>query len=762
MRNIVRVLVYIWLIWVWGLYRYQNPTRYSNLISQTKTQIATTVSWDSNVSIQSWSQGTSEVQKSWDSIIDQIVQQLSWTETAYTGSNPFGETYITLINTKQEKEITQSHQDTSIADTSTCTTPRGRSVVGADWTLAFASDRANSDNVCVIEKRICTQWVLGGSYTNHTCYFNGQGWEYEYLGIRWSDSTALINQVEQQLGISTISSSVWSQSAPEQYTDNTQWVSNYALIDTDSIPNGRTNNGWYAVSNKPSLGEEDLEEDLGYGLWPIVARIPKTKLSASKEQQINPNNNGVQWVVNNKGNSPRLSYSTTNDTLEPTGSVPTRRNCKTPWGTEVFHNQHIIAFQSSSAPQWQLCKSEFRTCTQWYLRWSYTQQTCTIAWVSNTNTNDPYRNNGWYYSKWRYYDDNYDYNYYANGKYNDDWYDDWYYENNNYSYKSPRKTNNNCLIDWYGYMWHGSIFTMYEKSEVWSNDSCRSITRMCDDGDLSGSDRYRYSRCTQISQGTVRSDPGWYRSDDNRVKVAVSNTVYRVPNPNSVSPVPRNDRDNCYDSRLGTIEHSDSVKAFKTSNVKAGQKCEYEYRTCHNGDLDGSYTYNTCTIWSSNSIKSANNSISRYTSDDKYKDRYYVRKSDDNYYPSRWSRYDDYETNIKSYGTKSDPQAWSCNVSNYGVLNNSDFLVMYRETNPAPWIACDSVVRTCNNGSLGWPSTHNALRCSTTAGICGNGTRESGEQCDHKDVAKSWRWSEWCSLTCTTVQKIIVDKTHPR
>jgi hypothetical protein len=704
----------------------------------------------------------------------QIAQTLdeSWSTTTEKKPNPFGEIHVSTAQDQSVEPVSEwkSQSQPYInedADTSHCTTPRGKSIAGWDWTLAFVSDRANSDNVCMIEKRICTQWILGGLYTNHTCYFNGQGWEYEYLGIRWSDSTTLINQAEQQLGISTISSSVWLQNTSEQYTDDTQWVSNYALIDAGNTPAGRKNNGEY-VDNS---GIATQSQDSAYDLWPIIARTPEVKISASKEAQINPNGNGTQWIINNRWNSPRLSYSTTNIELESTGPAPVRRRCKTPWGTEVFHNQHVIAFESSSVPQWQSCKSELRTCTQWYLRWSYTQQTCTIAWVRNTNTNDPYHEGRWYYSRGKYYNDDYDYKYYKNGTYNNDWYDDRYYDTHQYSYKSPRKSKGSCLVDGNWYVADGSTFTMYEKSQVWPDDSCRSIIRKCDDGDLSGSDKYRYTRCTQISNGTVRSDPGWYPREDNRYKVPVSDTVYRASNPKSVSPVPRNYRDSCIDYRLGTIEHGDSVKAFKTSHVKAGEKCISEYRTCKNGDLDGSYKYNSCTIWASSAFPSVtrnHSSVYRYTTEDRYNGDYYIRRYDEDryynrydgeYYTSRWSRYDDYDSNVRSYGTKSDPQAWSCSVANYGTLLNSDFLVMYRETKPAPWVACDSVVRTCTNGSLGWASNYNSLRCSTTASVCGNGAKESGEQCDHKDAAKSWRWSGWCSLACIPVQQITVVET---
>ena len=382
MRNIVRVIIYIWLIWIWWLYRYQHPTRHYNFFGKTKTQVTVT-SWDiqtswniqTQVTVTSWN-----IQTSWSSIIEQIAAKLtgsSLTEQQASGikNNPFGEAYITITD-HDTTTVQASWYNTQPNNTLSCISPRGKSITEADRTLAFLSDQANTDNICIIEKRVCTQWVLGGSYAYHTCYFNKQGWQYEYLGMRWSDSTILILQTEQQLGIN--SKNIWKNNQRQKYTDDTKWISNYALIDPNNNYYYVTNNIWSIGSNISLINKKEWRENLSYNLWPITARVPEIKFTADKANQINPNSNGVQWIINNKWDKPYLNYSSDNIQLESSNSTPDRMICKTPWGTEVFHNQDAIAFQSSSVAQWQSCKSELRTCTQWYLRWSYTQQTCTI------------------------------------------------------------------------------------------------------------------------------------------------------------------------------------------------------------------------------------------------------------------------------------------------------------------------------------------------------------------------------------------------
>jgi|GEM_PF-4953331 len=87
---------------------------------------------------------------------------------------------------------------------SVCTAPRGRIIPALDRTLAFKYNKA-VNNVCIIEKRICSQGILGGSYTQHTCYFDAPNGYYEYLGSTGTESSKLIYETEIKLGINEAS-----------------------------------------------------------------------------------------------------------------------------------------------------------------------------------------------------------------------------------------------------------------------------------------------------------------------------------------------------------------------------------------------------------------------------------------------------------------------------------------------------------------------------------------------------------------------------
>ena len=714
MRNIIRIIVYVWLIGVWWRYWYQNPTRYQDLLTHSKTQIITsTNSWSDmqsgDISTISWSNNISGSQASGEQIIDLIAQQLSGMDTSTWESNPFGEIYITIPSQtnswSSDLQINipeDNNQINNIPDNSICTTPWWRSVAGADWTLAFESAQANSNNTCVIEKRICTQWVLGGSYTQHTCYFNQAWGQYEYLGFTWSDSTILIQQAELQLWITSnqennnnqqTTSNSWDRRV--LYIDDTQGVSNYDLIDRQYIPTGRTNNGWNVENSENSLNSEINTQT--YELGPIIPRAPETKISASQAQRINRNLDGTQWIIPIQTKTPRLSYNTNTIKLDRTEPARGQYTCNAPRGTQTFHNQHVIAFESSSVPQGQLCRSELRTCTFGFLRWSYTREKCTIQWEENTDTNNPYTLSPWF-DQW-----SNSYRYYPNGNYNNNRYNDRYYQNNNYSYTSPRKVFNQCIVDHYGFVGHGSTITMYDKAQVWPGQVCRSVVRLCDDGKLSGSDDYKYGTCTSVNTITNATPPSSTKINNTVSTTNYQNQYYR----------------GCQDIRFGYLNHGASVKMYRQESVNYNQSCDYEYRLCNNGTLEWQYLYASCTIkgreYSSNSnvnVYNYNpNTNSSYRDYNYYYDDYYVRpynytsyNNDYTYYP-----HTQYNAQVTSYHRS---QQASCSITDYGTLAHNSFLVMYRETSPIQWSKCDSIIRTCTNGSLWWSSAYTKLRCN--------------------------------------------------
>lgn len=154
---------------------------------------------------------------------------------------------------------------------------------------------------------------------------------------------------------------------------------------------------------------------------------------------------------------------------------------------------------------------------------------------------------------------------------------------------------------------HGGSVIVYQNSSVPAGQTCASETRVCNDGQLSGS--YVYASCT----------PGTYSAclfNNQTVAHNGSVTAYL----NSTVPAGRQCQKEtriCYDGQLSgsytyascsvgayaacsfngqTIPHGGSVQAYAQSNVAAGQSCLAQNRVCNNGTLSGSYLYGSCTV----------------------------------------------------------------------------------------------------------------------------------------------------------------------
>ena len=176
-----------------------------------------------------------------------------------------------------------------------------------------------------------------------------------------------------------------------------------------------------------------------------------------------------------------LSGSYTNSSC----SVAACASCTSPWGTTVVHGSSITAYLSNSAAT---CTSQTRTCNNGTLSGSYIYQTCTRS----------------------------------------------------------------CTLPWGGTVASGSSFTAYQSSSVPYGSSCVSQTRTCTDGTLSGS---------------------------------YSNQTCNVAAPASCS-LPWG----------GTVAHGGSVTAYASGSVPCGSSCTSQTRTCSNGTLSGSYTNSSCSV----------------------------------------------------------------------------------------------------------------------------------------------------------------------
>ena len=117
--------------------------------------------------------------------------------------------------------------------------------------------------------------------------------------------------------------------------------------------------------------------------------------------------------------------------------------CRTPWGVIVDDGSSFRAYRTSSVPNGETCDSEMRQCVGGALTGSYTHRTCTIG--------DP-------------------------------------------PDEPPVDDPEACNLPWGGTIAHGGNVTAYENSSVASTATCNDESRVCNDGDLSGS--FTHQSCT--------------------------------------------------------------------------------------------------------------------------------------------------------------------------------------------------------------------------------------------------------------------------
>lgn len=166
-----------------------------------------------------------------------------------------------------------------------------------------------------------------------------------------------------------------------------------------------------------------------------------------------------------------------------------------------------------------------------------------------------------------------------------------------------------CSLPWGGTLNNGSSTTAYQASSVPYGQSCANQTRTCTNGTLSGS--YLFESCTVgepanctapwgdiIAHGSSvdayleANDPNGQCDQNKEIRTCANGTL-------SGSYINKNCSNSANDCILPwgtTLTDGSSATAYQASSVPYGQTCASESRTCSNGSLSGSYTYQSCSI----------------------------------------------------------------------------------------------------------------------------------------------------------------------
>lgn len=167
---------------------------------------------------------------------------------------------------------------------------------------------------------------------------------------------------------------------------------------------------------------------------------------------------------------------------------------------------------------------------------------------------------------------------------------------------------------------HGGSVKAYVSSTVSAGSVCQEVTRVCNNGSLSGSGNY--ASCSVSTSASCLFNGQTIPHGGTVSAYATSSVSYgqtcaredRYCNNGSLSgsyiysSCVAQSAGSCYFNGQ-TLYHGQSVTAYATASVAYGNTCSSQTRTCNNGSLSGSYSYSTCSAGSAASCSFNGQSI---------------------------------------------------------------------------------------------------------------------------------------------------------
>ena len=340
--------------------------------------------------------------------------------------------------------------------------------------------------------------------------------------------------------------------------------------------------------------------------------------------------------------------------------------------TLLSSGQSVIAYQSALVPFGQSCLAQTRTCINGVLSGSYSVGSCSSRSASSCSLDGQAVKHG--ASVTAYTSDSV-----AFGE----------------SCKSQTRTcNNGVLSGSYSArtcqvasaasctfndeaVAHGTSFTAYAASKVDAGGSCSAQLRSCDNGVISGS--YAFASCEVEEEVTIQ-------------------------------PV-------CFFDGIA-INHGTIVTAYAAQSVPYGSACSAELRTCNGGDLSGSNAYSSCRVadpvaCAFNSFSIAHgNSVTAYSaaSVDYGRSCLSEQRSCSNGVLSGSNAYSSCRVN----------EASSCTFNGQTVSSGSS-VTAYSAASVNFGSNCQTELRSCSNGILSGSYTNAACSVASAASCTFNG-----------------------------------------
>lgn len=153
---------------------------------------------------------------------------------------------------------------------------------------------------------------------------------------------------------------------------------------------------------------------------------------------------------------------------------------------------------------------------------------------------------------------------------------------------SGNRYHNSCQTPRWERVQHGNFIYAYNISQSSKDQQCISQKRACIDGKLSGSFTYKSCEIIEDPIGVVRDYNG------NIVQRGTHNN--NIPGSNSQNYISTTTKQSsCMTPRWQEIPHTSTIIAYRLPTSTDNSLCDKEIRSCRDGILHGSFTYQTCT-----------------------------------------------------------------------------------------------------------------------------------------------------------------------
>ena len=497
----------------------------------------------------------------WGAILQpgQSVTAYSTSTTAY-GTVCVSETRTCQTNGTLSGSFT--FQTCTVNPPQTCTTPWGATIANGASVTAYKTLTTAYGTVCTSETRTCTNGVLSGSFTFQTCTVNPP----QTCTLPWGGTLADGQSVTAYKEATTAYGTVC--------TSETRTCSNGVLSGTFANQT--------CTVNPPQTCTTPWGTVIANGASVTAYSTSSTAYGTVCTSETRTCSNGV------------LSGSYTFQTC----TVNPPRVCTTPWGQQLNSGQSVTAYLNPTAQYNQQCVSEVRVCTDGSLSGSYTYQSCTVnpppanctlPWGGTLQSGQSvtaYKTTSTAYgttcsSETRVC---------TNGTLS-----------GSYTFQTctvnPPAT---CTLPWGGTIASGQSVTAYSVTGSGASQQCVNETRVCTNGTLSGS--YQLQSCPVTPQCTetteTRTSTPCPSGQSGVITEHRTLNVGQVCGTNSDWSVVSNTctGNTCALPWGGTLASGQSVTAYSTQTMAYGQTCVSQTRTCTNGVLSGSYTFQNCTV----------------------------------------------------------------------------------------------------------------------------------------------------------------------